>query len=93
MKATEVLEWICREGINGEKLFTTRIYDDTESKTDEFWTLTFGGVPSRPIPAGKYIYYYYSDISENIFFDGFREPDGAIQLSGNDYIFFYRLDD
>lgn len=97
MKASEILKWICKESINGEDLNMIEIPDWWE-QDDEAWVEMFGGVPSKTIASGKYLYYYDIDIpyaiqiDENVF-----EADAQIEIpvnnGGFDYAYFYRVED
>lgn len=91
MKATEILEWICRESINGENLNMIEIPDWWELD-DEWWNNMFGACPPCPIAAGKYMYYHTS----NIGWGQLEDPDATIELpikNGFDYIHLYKVED
>ena len=99
MKAKEILEWICRESICGEYLNTIDITEE-ECQDEEYWINTFGMSPAAPIPAGRYLYYYLTNVCDRIIINGKDfEPDAEIELPnednmwGCDYIYLYKIED
>lgn len=95
MKAFEILEWICKESINGEDLNLVDV-PDAETQTKEWWCDMMGGCPPHTIPSGTYLYLYASSIPDGI---NDVSPDAEIELCNNgtmnnfDYIYLYRIDD
>ena len=95
MKAKEILEWICRESINGEYLNTIEVPAPDDGQDEEWWLGMFGGCPPQPIEGGCYLYFYLSSGFEPMEAD----PDAEIELMNTgtmfdyDYIYFYRIDD
>ena len=90
MKATEILEWIIRESIEGEFLNSIEVpdeYDEITPQTEEWWLDMFGGCPPHPIASGKYLYYYASSVSDML-----AAPDAEIELN-DDYIYLYFIED
>ena len=93
MKASEILQWVCRESINGEDLC---IVDVPEDATEEWWYNMFGGCPPYVIPSGKYLYYYASTISS---YGIGVDPDTEIELCNTgtmydyDYICLFKIED
>ena len=101
MNALDVLEWICRESINGESLFLIDVPEEGENEweqNDEWWMNMLGGVPAYPMSEGKYMYYFDSDNIGSMV-DGrgaYTAPDALIEVphdNGFDYIYLYRLDE
>ena len=98
MKAIEILEWICRESIEGELLNIVDVPEEGESSWEQnefWWTQMFGACPPHPVSAGKYLYFYESNMSRCDVYDSrgsYYEPDAMIE-SGSDYIHLYKLDD
>lgn len=94
MKATEILEWICRESINGEFLGMIDVPEHDEGicmQTADWWYDMFGGCPPHPIETGRYLYFYTSQVED---IDG--EPDAQIELPteyGFDYIHLYKMEE
>lgn len=99
MKTKDILEWICRESVNGENLNCVDIPEE-EWQTEEWWINMFGNCPPAPIAEGRYLYYYLVSVGDSIEVDGrLIEPDAEIELSdpdsmfGVDYVYLYKLDD
>ena len=92
-KLVTILEWICRESVSGEDLFTVDIpATDKYENQEEFMQRFFGGSTPSEIPAGKYLYFWrsaYDWIQDS--HGNFIEPDAEIEVSGNDDIFLYRI--
>lgn len=97
MKTIEILEWICNESVNGEYLNIVDIPkegDEEWEQNEEWWDGTFGACPPHSIPAGRYLYFYSSQV--DAFFD---DPDAQIEIPNTgtmfdyDYINLYKLED
>lgn len=91
MKATEILEWIVKESINGEFLNLVDIPEEGGKEwqqNEEWWYDWCGSCPPHSIPSGKYLYYYTSAISEicNV------QPDATIEFPNED-IYLYKVED
>lgn len=100
MKATEILEWIVKESINGEFLNFVDVPEEGNEEweqNEEWWNTWCGSCPQRPIQNGRYLYYYQSAICDTIYSNGkFNEPDAQIELpceDGYDYIYLYKVED
>ena len=104
MKAIEILEWICRESINGEDLNIIEVPEEGESsweQNEEWWNNYFGACPPHSVSAGKYLYYYESSLGIEWIVTrlGKQEPDATIEVGYNDakecwdYIHLYKLED
>lgn len=96
MKAIEILDWICNESIEGEFLGIVNVPVWWE-QSEEWWLQEFGGVPPYAIGEGKYLYYYTSQIPDEVCYAGcYIEPDAEIELStedGFDFINLYKVED
>lgn len=97
MKASQVLEWITSQAIEGEFLDLVDVpeeADDFNPQTEEWWLNFCGGVPPMAIPAGKYMYFYRSKYDEISYNGKYFAPDAEVELVGdNDIIYFYRIED
>lgn len=99
MKATEILEWIVKESINGEFLNFVDVPEEGNEEWEQnegWWLNQFGMYPPCPIEKGKYLYYYTSAIDEEIDNGCYVQPDATIELSdehGFDYIYLYKVED
>lgn len=101
MKSFLILQWIVRQSVSGEDLG----FVDVPAENDEFlpqneeWWMNFcGGLPPRPIPAGKYLYFYRSQYDEITDEHGnIQEPDCEVEISGdNGYfepMYLYKIED
>lgn len=101
MKSIEVLEWICRESINGESLNIVEVHEEGEEsweQNEEWWTNMFGACPPCPLSEWRYLY-YYEDATIGEMRDArgaYVSPDAMIELptdNGFDYIYLYKLED
>ena len=95
MKANVILDWIVRESIQGEFLGVIDVPDEGDvvcPQNEEWWWDSFGALPPAPIPAGKYLYYYTSQINDEINDDnGYHSPDAEIE-DGDGSIYLYRIE-
>ena len=98
MKALDILEWICKESINGEFLDLIEVPNE-EQQTEEWWYDTFGACPPAPIEAGTYLFYYNSQIGDGVITnEGCFSPDAEIELCNTgtmydyDYISLYKIE-
>ena len=95
MKAITILEWIA-QNIAAEYLGIIDVPEegDTEDiQNEEWWCTMFGNCPPSPMPSGKYLYYYESQISNII---NYEQPDTQIEIptaSGFDYINLYNIEE
>ena len=100
MKAIEILDWICRESIEGELLNIVDVPSaDAEEwdvrQDDEWWYEMFGACPPYPVSEGKYLYFYTSSMRSSLV-EYYLYPDAQIEIpfeNGFDYINFYKLED
>lgn len=96
MKANVILDWIIRESIQGEFLGVIDVPDEGDEfcpQDEEWWWDSFGALPPAPIPAGKYLYYHTSQISDEINNDnGYHSPDAEIEDGDGSY-YLYKIDD
>jgi len=89
MKATELLNWICRESISGEHLGIVDVPEEGYGEWEQnegWWNEYFGGCPPYPVPEGRYLYYYTSQVSDYI------TPDAEIEFA-DDSIYLHRIED
>jgi len=100
MKATEILEWIIRESIEGDFLNYVDVPEEGENElqqNEEWWTMWCGNYPPHPIPSGRYLYYYQSAVCDTIYFNGqHHAPDAQIEIpdeNGFDYIYLYKIEE
>lgn len=95
MKAITILEWIAQH-IAAEYLGIIDVPEegDTEDlQNEEWWCTMFGNCPPSPMPSGKYLYYYESQINNII---NYEQPDTQIEIptaSGFDYINLYKIEE
>lgn len=97
MKAKDILEWIVRDEVEGKFLHTIVVPEEGDEEweqNEEWWWDTLGFVPPCPIEPGKYLYFYVSEVANDIWDSngGYCEPDAEIEAY-NDYIHLYRLED
>ena len=100
MKATEILEWIVKESIEGEFLNFVDVPEEGDNEweqNEEWWNNMFGNCPPHAIAAGKYLYYYDSSYPYAIHYGmSCFNPDAQIEIpvdDGFDYIYLYKLED
>lgn len=94
MKANDILAWICKESINGEFLNFVEVpdeYDDYNPQTEEWWINEFGACPPCAIAKGKYMYFYASQVGEDIIDEhgNYIEPDAQIEICNDSGMFGY----
>lgn len=101
MAAKEILNWICKNSINGEFLNIIKVPQEGEEEWEQnegWWINTFGAAPPRPIPSGEYLYFYESNGFENGMLNEngrLEDSDCVIELSesyGFDHIFLYKIE-
>lgn len=95
MKAIEILDWICRESIEGEFLNIIEVPEEGENEweqNEDWWINQMGMYPPYPIEKGRYLYYYTSAISDEIDNGCYVQPNATIELS-NEYILLYKVED
>lgn len=95
MKATKIIDWIAE--IFAEDyisiLDVPEEGDGEEQQNEEWWVNEVGNYPPFPIPSGKYLYYYESQIDTII---DHTQPDAQIEIptaSGFDYINLYKIEE
>lgn len=104
MKAKDILEWICRESINGDYLNVVDVPEEGENEweqNEEWWYNHFGMCPPFPVVSGKYLYFYASQVFPNVYDSNGCECDADAQIElpnednmwGYDYINLYKLED
>ena len=97
-----ILNWICRESINGEFLNMIDVPKEGEyewEQNEAWWLNNFGTLPPEAIPEGRYIYYYTSQIPDEVedIFGMTFYPDCVMELCNSgtacdyDYIYMYKL--
>ena len=103
MKTSTILEWIISQNINGKFLHTIDVPEEGEEEwqqNEEWWCEALGFYPPAPIEAGRYLYFYVSEVEEDVWdaYNGYCEPDAEIEvcnsdhLYGYDYIHLYKLE-
>ena len=96
MKAITILEWIIEESICGEQIGIVDVPEEGDNEwqqNEEWWCTMFGNCPPSPMPSGKYLYYYESQIDYTI---DHKQPDAQIEIptaSGFDYINLYKIEE
>ena len=100
MTYREVLDWVIRHSINGEFLNIIEVPkegNECGGQNYEWWMQMFGALPDEPLAEGIYLYFYTSQINDNIDdnFGHVVEPDKSLRLfvNGYDWINFYKLED
>lgn len=94
-KRLVILDWIVQKSINGEYLGMKEVPEYNEElgqQTEEWWLDAFGGMPPAPIDGGNYLYYYRSQIPDEILDElyGCLSADAEIEL-GDDLIYLYKI--
>lgn len=98
MKAIDLLFWIIRESINGEFLnfvFVPKEGEKEYEQNEEWWMRGFGACPPYPIPEGKYVVFYCSEVDNTDITDGdgaYYAPDAMIETD-DDTICLYKIND
>ena len=98
MKAKDVLDWIVVYSINGEFLSMVEV---PKEQNDEWWIQHFGFLPTHHVEEGEYLYYYASQIYDDIKdeFGNVIEPDAKIEICNTggiydyDYVLLYKMED
>lgn len=94
MKAFEILKWLIDESICGNYVGIVAVPeegDEIGDQNEEWWIEMFGNYPPCPIPSGKYLYYYESQVDGII---NHKQPDTQIEVpSGIDYINLYKIEE
>lgn len=96
MKAIDLLFWIIRESINGEYLnviFVPKEGENYFEQNEEWWLRYFGACPPCPIPEGKYMFFYCSDVDNSCITDGnaaYYAPDIMIEID-DETICLYKI--
>lgn len=96
MKAKDVLDWIVVNSINGEFLSMIEV---PKEANNEWWEIYFGFPPEQQVEEGEYLYYYASQICDDIKdeFGNVIEPDAKIEICNtgdmydNDVVLLYKL--
>lgn len=96
MKAKDVLDWIVVNSINGEFLSMIEV---PKEQDNEWWVHYFGFLPTHHVEEGEYLYYYASQICDDIKdeFGNVIEPDAKIEICNtgdmydNDVVLLYKL--
>lgn len=98
MEAKDLLKWIIAKSINGEFLNIIDVPEEGENEwqqNEEWWINQLGMYPPYPIEAGKYMYFYASQVLGA----ELEDPDAEIEICnadnmyGYDYIYLYKLED
>ena len=96
MKAITILDWVIEESICGEQIGIVDVPEEGDNEwqqNEEWWRTMFGNCPPSPMPSGKYLYYYESQISNII---NYEQQDAQIEIptvSGFDYINLYKIEE
>lgn len=96
MKVITILEWVIEESICGEQIGIVDVPEEGDGVCDqneEWWCAMFGNYPPSPIPSGKYLYYYESQIDTII---DHTQPDTQIEIPTAivfDYINLYKIEE
>lgn len=100
MTYREVLDWVIRHSINGEFLNIIEVPqkgNECGDQNDGWWMRMFGALVGEPLAEGKYLYFYTSQIPDNVDdnLGHVIKPDKSLRLFGNgyDWINFYRLEE
>lgn len=98
MKAIEILEWIVNESINGEFLNFVNVPEEGNEnweQNEEWWNTWCGSCPPKPIPSGRYLYYYSGSHDEIRDKNNYvRTPDVVVHLEDDEeLIYLYKLED
>ena len=94
MKAIEILQWIFKESVNGEFLNIIEVPEEGDEpweQNEQWWTEAMGNCPPRPIEEGKYLYFYESQVDNNL-----GTADAQIEIPeehGFDYINLFKIED
>ncbi len=98
MKATEILEWIVKESINGEFLNFVDVPEEGNEQWEQnegWWDTWCGSCPPSPIPSGVYLYYYsgsHDEIRDR--HNYVRTPDAVVHLEDDEeLIYLYKVED
>ena len=97
MKAIEVLDWIVKYSVNGEFLNVIDVPEEGEEEwkqNEEWWNNQMGACPPYPISAGRYLYFYSSQLAPDVYDSrvAYVAPDMEIEC-GNDCINLYKVED
>lgn len=99
MKANDILSWIIRESIDGENLFMLEVPEEGDAEweqNEEWWVSTIGSAPPAPLAAGRYLFYYSSQICNDVGIESYANvsPDAEIEAEPyTDSIYFYLIED
>lgn len=86
MKANVILKWVIGECVCSENLYYINLTEN-EVSNNSWWLQMFGGIPTRPLSNGCYVYFYESNIHNTL-----GVPDAKIKLQ-SDTIYLFRVDD
>jgi hypothetical protein len=98
MKATEILEWIVRESIEGEDLLlidVPSVDDEDVPQDDEWWYNMIGESPEEMVDAGRYLVLYPNDARDFIC-TSTKEyvPDATILFNdGETIVYLYKVEE
>ena len=103
MKTKDILEWICRYSINGEFLNIIEVPEEGENEweqNEQWWINMFGFPPPCPVAAGRYLYFYATEVNEDMkdIHGNIIEPDAKIEILNTgdmfdcDYVLLYKLE-
>ena len=98
MKATEILEWIVRECVEGERLLLINVPsvdDENVPQNDEWWYNMIGESPEEMVDAGRYLVIYPNDARDFICTPTMEYvPDATIRIDdGETIVYIYKVEE
>lgn len=94
MKAIQAFEWAVKTSINFEYIGIIEVPeegDDEWQQNEAWWVNQFGSVPPAPVASGLYMYFYASQIADDVRDErgAIIEPDTQIELCNDDTAYGY----
>lgn len=100
MTYKQALDWVVGHSINGEFLNIIVVPEkgnEWGEQNDGWWMQMFGALPNETLAEGTYLYFYTSQIPDDVDnnFGRIFDPDMSLKLfnNGYDWINFYKLED
>ena len=101
MTYKQALDWVVGHSINGkciDIIFVPEVRDySCNYQNEKWWMETFGVLPQRFLEEGTYLYFYTSQIPDDVDnnFGRIVEPDMSVKVfdNGYDWINFYKLEE
>ena len=90
MDIGNILAWIIEKSIDGEYLNIIDVPEEGKEsweQNEKWWRTMLGACPPKPIPEGRYLYFYDSNVDD---YPG-PYPDAEIE-DGEDTISLYKID-